>query len=139
MIFPEKYFEKEIRYNASRSGGKGGQHVNKVETKVELNFNVPNSSLLDEMQKQTILLKLKNQINSEGTLRVVSQSERSQLLNKKRAEAKFLDLINRALKKKKLRKKTGVTKASKEKRLKSKQVVSEKKNLRRIDMGKEIY
>lgn len=139
MIFPEKYFDREIYFATSRSGGKGGQHVNKVETKVELNFDVVNSGLISEDQKKIILRKLKNHISSEGILKVVSQSQRSQLMNKKRAADRFYELIENSLKEKKIRKKTKVPSSAKNKRLRTKKNISGKKSLRRIDMGKEIY
>ncbi len=80
----------EIQYSASRSGGPGGQNVNKVSTKIELRFNVRNSVSLTETEKEKILVQLKNRINSEGELLIVSQTERTQLLNKKKSRGEIL-------------------------------------------------
>jgi ribosome-associated protein len=90
-------FLPELQFQASRSSGAGGQNVNKVSSKVELRFNVVNSQLLDESQKALILQKLKNQINSEGELIVVSQEDRSQLKNKTLVIKKFKALLVKAL------------------------------------------
>src|ERR1051326_4410505 len=87
-------FEKEIYYRASRSSGSGGQNVNKVSTKVELNFDVANSKILTEEQKQIILLKLSRHINQQGILRVTAETSRSQLENKKIALQKFKKLLS---------------------------------------------
>src|SRR6185436_6646572 len=91
----------EFRFKAVRSSGKGGQHVNKVSTSVELYFNIHESRLLDDKQKEEIFSKLKNRINSEGVLSLVSQSERSQLANKKKVIKRFDELIAKAVEKKK--------------------------------------
>ena len=68
MNFDDVDLSAEISYKTSRSGGKGGQHVNKTETKVTLVFNVQNSNLLTAIQKERILLKLRNRISQEGNL-----------------------------------------------------------------------
>jgi ribosome-associated protein len=120
----------ELVYKTSRSGGAGGQNVNKVSTKVEIGFDVRGSALLSEEQKQVILDKLANRITEEGILRVVSQSERTQLGNKRAAVQKLHELIVRALTPRKKRIATKPGKGVKEKRLKSKKITSEKKSLR---------
>jgi ribosome-associated protein len=120
-------FTPEFQFQASRSGGAGGQNVNKVSTKVELRFNVLNSSLLDDVQKAMIQDKLKNQINSEGELIIVSQEERTQLRNKNAVIKKFRDLLKKALFIPKKRLKVKPTAEMIAKRLESKKKISEKK------------
>lgn len=105
--------------------------MNKVSTKVELRFNVIESVLLWADEKEIILKKLENKINKDGELILVSQSERSQLANKGKVVEKFYTLLRKTLTPQKKRKPTKQTKASKEKRLQSKRIKSEKKNLRK--------
>jgi ribosome-associated protein len=97
---------KEVKYNFSRSGGKGGQNVNKVETKVELVFNINGSMTLPEAAKLILIKKLYNKIDNESNIRVVSQTERTQLGNRKKAIEKFVKMLNNALIKEKVRIKT---------------------------------
>lgn len=120
-------FEPELHFSSSRSGGPGGQHVNKVNTKIELRFQIPNSELLSEEEKDILLHKLKNKINKDGELIVVSQTDRSQLRNKEAAIEKFIKLLKEALSPVKKRKSTKPTKASQKRRLEGKKLVSEKK------------
>lgn len=122
---------KEINFSFSRSGGKGGQNVNKVETKVILTFDIKNSDLFNEEEKELIKKKLFNRLDSEKNIQIISQTERSQLGNRKAAISKLIKLLNFALKKEKKRKKTGISKAAKEKRLESKKIHSKKKAERR--------
>ena len=131
-------FESEFKFQASRSGGKGGQNVNKVSTKVELNFDVINTKLLSDEEKNTLIEKLKNKIDKNGILKIVSQNERSQFLNKLDAIKKFYILIGKAFKKEKPRHKTKPTITSKEERLTVKKIVSYKKSNRSKDFLKEI-
>jgi ribosome-associated protein len=131
MNIKDRNFGDEFTFKTSRSGGKGGQNVNKVSTKVELYFDIKNSAVLSEEEKLTISNKIKNKIDKNDILRLVSQSERSQLMNKKKVINKFYEIITKALKRKRVRKKTKPTKVSKEKRLLAKKTVSEKKRSRK--------
>lgn len=111
---------KEVTFKTSRSGGKGGQNVNKVSSKVELNWDIQRSTLFSEDQKTLLTEKLGKRINAEGTLQVITEEERSQYLNKERSMLKLLGLISQALHRPKLRKATKPKKSSIEKRLKNK-------------------
>ena len=124
-------FESEIGYSTSRSSGPGGQNVNKVNTKVELRFNVNLSSLLSDSEKELIISKLKNRITVDGELLLVSQSERSQLLNKSLVTEKFYDLLANALTIQKKRRSTQPTFTSKIKRLEKKKIRGIVKKLRK--------
>ncbi len=121
----------EVSFNFSRSGGKGGQNVNKVETKVELIFNITDSEHLNIEQKQKILLNLKNRIDKDGNIRIISQSERFQTANRKKVIQKFESLLEKSLKKKKKRIKTKIPETVKIGILESKRKHSEKKKERR--------
>ncbi len=116
---------KELWFTAARSGGKGGQNVNKVATKIELFFDVTNSLCLTDEQKELVSKKLKNKINEEGVLHLSEDRDRSQLKNKQMAVLKFVELLEKAFEKPKPRKPSKPSKASKVKRIESK--VSEAK------------
>lgn len=134
MIFSKERIirlKNEFVYSASRSSGPGGQNVNKVNTRVELRFSVDNSQFLSAFEKSKIQFNLKNRINSEGELILVSQVERSQWRNKEVVTEKFFKLIDKVLTPTKKRIKTKPTKSSKLKRLESKKKVSQKKVLRK--------
>lgn len=130
-------FENEFVYSASRSGGPGGQNVNKVSSKVELRFSMISTTLFSDTEKETILKKLKNKINKEGELLIISQSERTQLLNKKVVTEKFYILISKALTIPKYRRATKPTFASKLKRLDEKKNRGSIKKLRKDSGGSD--
>jgi ribosome-associated protein len=124
-------FITEFKFSSSRSGGPGGQNVNKVSSKVELRFNVLESNLLSVEEKDIIKVKLANKINNEGELILVCQTERSQLANKEKVIDKFYTILLKALTPIKKRKPTKPSKTSKEKRLVGKKINAEKKSLRK--------
>jgi len=120
-------FTNEFTFSASRSSGAGGQNVNKVNTRMELRFNIAASVKLTTDEKGLLLAKLTGRINTEQDFIVVSQTERTQLGNKTKATERFFLLMARALTPRKRRKATRPTRASKEKRLDEKKILSEKK------------
>ena len=120
-------FIPELTFKTSRSSGSGGQHVNKVETKVELIYNLAATHLLDDHQKQQILLNLADRYLNDHVVHIVESSSRSQLRNKKAAIEKLYNLLEEALEERKERKPTELPESIKKKRLKSKKIQAEKK------------
>ena len=131
MNFTKAELQKELTYKTSRSGGKGGQNVNKVSTKVELLFDVQASGLFNEDDKELLLSKLQNRLNKDGLLQVISEEERSQYLNKERAIDKLLVMLTQALHRPKVRKPGKISRAAHAKRIDQKRIQSVKKQLRR--------
>ena len=121
---------KSVTFKTSRSGGKGGQNVNKVCSKVELIFDLENATFFNEEEKVLLKSRLDNRMDNDGLLHIVSQEDRSQLVNKEKTIAKLIDLLKRSLQIQKKRKPTKIPKAVIQKRLKNKAAVSEKKKNR---------
>lgn len=131
MKFSKEVLLKEITFKTSRSGGKGGQNVNKVSSKVELNLNIRLSALFTEEQKTRLFQKLTNRINADGVLQIITEEERSQLNNKQRSLEKLQILIANALYQAPKRKATKPKHSAIEKRLRDKQLNAFKKINRR--------
>jgi ribosome-associated protein len=134
-VNPEELKERipisELILSASRSGGPGGQNVNKVSTKVELRFNVLKSSFISDREKEMIMDVLKRRVNKEGELIIVSQSERTQNMNRKKVIGKFYLLVSKALTELPGRKLTVPTFSSKSERIEKKKKRGIVKKLRR--------
>jgi len=123
--------ESEIDEEFVQSSGPGGQNVNKVATSVQLRFNIKESSTLPSMVKERLKELAQNRITTDGVLIIESQSHRTQQKNRKAAREKLAQLIRKALKPPKKRKKTKPTRASHERRLEDKRLRARKKELRK--------
>ncbi|ETX01784.1 MAG: hypothetical protein ETSY1_06025 [Candidatus Entotheonella factor] len=109
--------EHELWFTTARSGGPDGQHVNKVNSRVTLWFNVPESPSLSDFQKRRIMSRLATRINQAGELRVVAQQHRSQMANREAAVERFAALLRDALVQEKPRQKTAIPAAAKRRRV----------------------
>jgi ribosome-associated protein len=133
MNFSKTELQKEVFYKTSRSGGKGGQNVNKVASKVELLFSIDGSVLFTDEEKQLLNEKLQARFNKDGYVQVICDEERSQYLNKEKALERLLLLLTRSLQVQKQRKATRVSKKVKAARLDAKKIQSAKKEARKKD------
>jgi ribosome-associated protein len=124
-------FLPEIQFQTSRSSGPGGQNVNKLETRVTLRFNLNNSNVFTEEEKETLRKKWEKQLTNEGELLISSEEHRNQLRNKDNTISKFRKAVEQAFTKPKFRKKTKPSKGAIEKRLSSKKNHSDKKAMRK--------
>lgn len=121
----------ELDFQASRSGGPGGQHANTTASRIQLRWNVDESDSLTERRRQLIHSRLANRIDSSGTLQIAVDTHRSQHRNREEAVQRFAELVRDALRPRKKRKKTRRTRASNERRLKKKKRRGRKKELRK--------
>ncbi len=127
----------ELRFRTARSGGPGGQHVNKTSTKVEVLWNVARSESLSDTQRELLLTKLSTRIDARGMLRVASTDSRSQLQNREAAVDRINAIVQKALRVPKIRKKTRPPKRAVEGRLAGKKKRAEKKERRKNVDGDE--
>ncbi len=126
-MFDEDAILQELTFKAIRSSGSGGQHVNKVSSKVELTFNLKESSVFNDVQKIRLLFRLKNRLTKDGILILQCGESRSQHKNKEIIVKRFIEILKNALKVPKKRRPTKIPKSVIKKRLKQKRHLSEKK------------
>lgn len=136
MAVPD--LDRELVFRASRSGGKGGQHANKVSSRIEMLFDIPASSILSSGQKSLLLFRLSARLTGAGVLRLVSSEERSQFANRKKVTERFYRILEAALRPAKKRTRTRPTRSSKEKRLSDKKRNSEIKYRRKSNHEGDI-
>ncbi len=124
----------ELQFKTSRSGGPGGQNVNKLETRVEVLFDIANSPSIQEHIRQRLLNNLTSHLDSSGILHVVVQDTRSQWKNKQLAIERLTDILKSALIVRKKRIATKPTHAAREVRLRTKKVRSQTKRMRKVQI-----
>ena len=130
-ITDQEAYIREFKFQTSRSSGPGGQHVNKVSSRVELRFNLRETQLLSDEDKSILYNKLATRISLDGILSIVVQADRSQFRNKQSAIETFFDLLTQAFTPVKKRRPTKPGRGARERRLKAKRLGSEKKSRRR--------
>ncbi len=131
MIPDKQRLLENVSFKTSRSGGKGGQHVNKVSSKVEVILNISDSELFSTEEKALLMSRLAHRLDTSGNLHVIAQEDRSQLANKETAIEKLQALIANSLKVEKPRKPTKVPKSVIRRRLENKQSTALKKEMRK--------
>lgn len=127
----KQQIHRELTFKAVRSSGAGGQHVNKVSSKVELSFNLPVSEGLSDMEKERLQSKLSSRLTNKGVLILQCDEARSQHKNKELVVKRFFDILKKGLEVPKKRRPTKPTKSAVEKRLKLKKMSAERKASRR--------
>ena len=126
--------DNEIMFRTSRSSGPGGQHVNKVSTRVELRFSIDDSRVITSREKEVLQAKLSSRINKDGIMYLSGDSFRSQLKNREQVRARFYSLIHKALAPVKRRTRTRPPRSANQKRLEDKRLLAQKKsNRKKID------
>ncbi|MEO6522390.1 MAG: alternative ribosome rescue aminoacyl-tRNA hydrolase ArfB [Mucilaginibacter sp.] len=135
MTFTKTDLQTNVHYKTSRSGGKGGQNVNKVSSKVELLFSINDSTLFTDEEKLILNTKLQPRLNKDGLVQVICEEDRSQLFNKQIALEKLADILTKALHQPKKRKVSKISKASKAARLDDKRRAA----LKKINRSKRDY
>lgn len=128
---------KEVYFKTARSGGKGGQNVNKVETKVELYFNITASVQITDEQKQLLIQQHAHKISQDGVLKLIAQNARTQLENKQKVQAKFVHLIIECFTPQKQRTATKVPQKSKVQRLLNKKLHAKKIANRKVNFNSD--
>jgi ribosome-associated protein len=131
MAYHRPLLDGELSFKTSRSGGAGGQHVNKVATKVHLEFDIAQSNVLSPEEIAILLVRLQHKLTADGLLKMVAQTERTQVGNKMVVIEKFYKLLEKAFVIPKPRKATKPSKASIQRRLTSKKRDAEIKKMRK--------
>lgn len=127
---PVRIARHELQYQASRSGGPGGQHVNTSSTRIELWWRPGSSTALSDAQRALLAERLRSRLDQEGWLRLVESGSRSQLRNREAVTVRFLELVERSLRPRKIRRPTRVSPAEKARRLTAKRQRSDVKRMR---------